>query len=146
MNPIARTLFISCTLITILSACTSPSDSTNSTVFHDPPLSTILPDPSSLFPDAQWIITDPDDEISYQFCLLNGTVEMFNTYLQAVKNAGFTSHATLVPDQFYQAFTEDNQFRVMVNYVESTDETVTYVYGAVWIVQQPEPEKEVGTP
>lgn len=99
-------------------------------------LSKIMPNPLELFPDATFVITDPDDGLSYQFCLNNGNVEMFNEYVKAVRDAGFTARVSMISNQIYQAFTEDGLFKTIISYYENEDHSVTYVYAAVWIIEE----------
>lgn len=145
-------LLIALALTVTLSACTGQptekegDNKTSSTSLFSRndshPLSKIIPDPLALFPDAEFITMVPDNGTSYQFCLNNSDVSTFNQYVQAIKEAGFTSRIAMISNQIYQAYTEDGLFRTMITYYESTDKTVSYVYVAVWNVEQENIENE----
>ena len=146
MKNIIQCLVIALAMIIALTSCTetspatvAPSSPETATFSPNDPhvLSKILPDPLLLFPQAEFITTDPDDGSSYQFCLNHGTVEMFNKYVEATKDAGFTARSSFISGKIYQAFTEDGLFKTMISYYENTqraadEELVTYVYVAVW--------------
>lgn len=93
-------------------------------------LSSLAPDPKTLFPDLIFEVVDPEDGDSYQFILKGATREMFEKYVEECKDGEFTK-VIYELENTYQARTADDLYYVSVSYSSGSEEHESYVYVSV---------------
>lgn len=100
-------------------------------------LSSLVPDPETMFENSGYELMDADVGPNYQFILHNGDREMFKEYVNACQNGTFTTVITDL-ETYFKAESNDGLYSVSVSFFPGTDNSDGYVYVAVKYLDETE--------
>lgn len=101
----------------------------------------LAPDGNEMYPDYEFQVFDKDGGTCYTFIINSATPEMFEEYKESAKTYNF-SYVTFDSEQWFKAYTEDEQYSIDVYWYAGDDDYDSYMLVSVKVVE-PVIEEEV---